>query len=214
MNTAMIWGAGGGIGLALTRQLIDQGWSVVAITHHPQTELENLTEFIIEADVTVPYDVEVAVTAASQLVDEVDLWVYAIGDITMAKAEDMEVSDWQRILGANLSGAFLATQFSLPLLAEKSHLFYLGAVSERLRLPGLSAYAAAKAGLEAFVAAISKEQRRHRVSIVRPGAVQTAFWDKVPMRLPETAQLPDDLAAHILEAYNSGHKGVLESTQK
>ena len=58
---------------------------------------------------------------------------------------------------ANLSGAYLATHHSLPLLAEDAHLVFLGAVSERLRLPGLSAYAAAKAGLEAFGEALGKE---------------------------------------------------------
>ena len=34
-------------------------------------------------------------------------------------------------------------------LAERAHLIYLGAYSEKLQLPGLGAYAAAKAGLEA-----------------------------------------------------------------
>jgi NAD(P)-dependent dehydrogenase (short-subunit alcohol dehydrogenase family) len=214
MNTAMIWGAGGGIGLALTKQLVNEGWDVLAITHHQNLNVEGLTSFVIEADVTSPYEVEVAVTAASQLIDEIDLWVYAVGDITTVKVEDMAETDWQRIINANLSGAFMATRFSLPLLADKSHLFYLGAVSERLRLPGLSAYAAAKAGLEAFVEALGKEQRKHRVSIVRPGAVNTAFWDKVALRLPANAQQPEELAAQIIAAYQSGQKGVLDSPQK
>ncbi|MCB0054898.1 MAG: SDR family NAD(P)-dependent oxidoreductase, partial [Caldilinea sp.] len=99
-----------------------------------------------------------------------------------------------RILGANLTGAYLTTQQSLPLLAERAHLVYLGAYSERLQLPGMSAYAAAKAGLEAFAAALAKEQRKHRVTVVRPGAVATPLWEKVPLRLPRTALAPAELA--------------------
>jgi NAD(P)-dependent dehydrogenase (short-subunit alcohol dehydrogenase family) len=95
-------------------------------------------------------------------------------------------------------------------LAEDAHLFYLGAISERLRLPGLSAYAAAKAGLEAFADTLRKEERRRRVTVVRPAAVATSLWDKVPMRLPAHALTPEELASRVLQAYREGHKGTLD----
>jgi NAD(P)-dependent dehydrogenase (short-subunit alcohol dehydrogenase family) len=211
VKTAMVWGAGGGIGRSLVENLTTGGWRVVAVTRSPG-DIEDLTADIVEADVSDPYEVDLAVTTTGQLVDEVHLWVYAAGDIVAEKVSRLEPEQWSRILNANLTGAFLATHCSLPLLAENAHLFYLGAVSERLRLPGLSAYAAAKAGLEAFVDALSKEQRKHRITIVRPGAVDTAFWDKVPMRLPNNALAPGDVASQILEAYQAAHKGSLDIT--
>lgn len=103
-----------------------------------------------------------------------------------------------------------ATHKRFPLLAEDAHLFYLGATSERLRLPGLSAYAAAKAGLDAFVDTLRKEERRRPTTVVRPAAVVTPLWDKVLMRLSAHAQPPEDLARRILEAYDEGHKGMLD----
>jgi NAD(P)-dependent dehydrogenase (short-subunit alcohol dehydrogenase family) len=96
------------------------------------------------------------------------------------------------------------------LLAEDAHLFYLGAISERLRLPGLGAYAAAKAGLEAFADTLRKEERRRKVTVVRPAAVATPLWEKVPMRLPAHAMTAKDLAERIIEAYRDGHKGTLD----
>lgn len=209
MKTAMIWGAAGGIGRALLNRLANEGWTVVAVTHQPST-LDDLTPHVVDADVALPFEVERAVTAASQLVEEIDLWIYAAGDIVSAKTADMQSDAWQRIIDANLTGAFLATRFSLPLLAPDAHLFYVGAISERLRLPGLAAYAAAKAGLEAFVEALGKEERKRRVTVVRPGAVNTPFWEKVPLRLPAGAQSPEALAQNILDAYRQGHKGVLD----
>jgi short-subunit dehydrogenase len=87
---------------------------------------------------------------------------------------------------------------------------FLGAVSERMRLPGLSTYPAAKAGLEAFAEALHKEELKRRVVVVRPGAVNTAFWQKAPFKMPGSALSPDALAEKVPEAVNAGHQGVLD----
>lgn len=208
MSTAMIWGANGGIGRALAAHLVTNNWNAVAITHRP-SNFDNLTPHAIDADVAVPYEVQLAVTTASQLVSEVDLWIYAVGDITSAKITEMPPDDWQRILDANLTGAYLTTHYSLPILADDAHLVYVGAISERLRLPNLAAYAAAKAGLEAFAEALGKEERKRRITVVRPSAVDTPLWQKVPLRLPTNAVSPYEIARQILEAHQQGHKGIL-----
>ncbi len=210
MRTAMIWGANGGIGRVLTAQLIADQWDVIAIAR----DAEGLADvsLSLQADVTNPYAVQEAVLSAGYQVDEVALWIYAAGDITSARVDQMTPEEWQRIVGANLYGAYLTTHYSLPLLAEDAHLFYLGAVSERLRLPGLSAYAAAKSGLEAFAEALRIEDRKRRVTLVRPGAVDTAFWDKVPLRLPKDAAPAEKVAKRILAAYAEQHMGLLDLT--
>jgi NAD(P)-dependent dehydrogenase (short-subunit alcohol dehydrogenase family) len=95
-------------------------------------------------------------------------------------------------------------------MSENAHIFILGAVSERMRLPGLGGYAAAKAGLEAFAEALGKEERKKRVTVVRPGAVATPFWEKVPLKLPKDAAPPEKVAEKIYEAYLSEHKGKLD----
>jgi short-subunit dehydrogenase len=57
---------------------------------------------------------------------------------------------------------------------------------------------------------LAKEERRKRVTVVRPGAVATSFWNKVPLRLPADATSPEKVAQKILDAYQSGHKGQLD----
>ena len=211
MRTAMIWGASGGRGRAVVSHLVTNKWTVVAITHQA-TPLDNLTPHVIDANVADPFEVQLAVNNASQLVSEVNLWLYAAGDITSRKVADTPFDDWQRILNANLTGAYLTTHHSLPLLATDAHLMYLGAVSERLQLPNLSAYAAAKAALESFVEVLRKEERKrkHRITLVRPGAVDTPLWEKVPLRLPNNALTPFQATRHILDAYEQGHTGTLD----
>jgi NAD(P)-dependent dehydrogenase (short-subunit alcohol dehydrogenase family) len=209
-NTALIWGASGGIGRALVRSLVAQGWQVLAADRHPDL-LEGLTGHIFDVDILSAGSLQSAIASISQVTDEIQLWVYAAGDITSQPAGEMSLQTWQRILDANLSGAFLTTQASLPLLAKDAHLFFLGAIQERLRLPGLSAYAAAKAGLEAFAEVIRKETRR-KVSVLRPAAVDTAFWEKVPFKLPPHHLKPDDVAARLIQAYQNGETSTLDLT--
>ncbi len=211
MKTAMIWGAHGGIGQALLRRLHHEGWTVVAMARQAD-RFTGLAAYAFDVDLSNPSTVQQAVMAAAQEVEAVDLWVYAAGDITSATVSAMTPEVWRRILDANLTGAFFATHYSLPLLAPDAHLFFLGAISERMRLPGLAAYAAAKAGLEAFAEALRKEQRQQKVTVVRPAAVNTPLWSKVPFRLPPGAMAPEDVAARILAAYAEGHRGTLDLT--
>jgi 3-oxoacyl-[acyl-carrier protein] reductase len=214
MKTALVWGAGGDIGRVLLAKLVADGWMVHAVVHRPGDHtLKKLTPHLMDADVRVPYEVQMAITGISQESAQVDLSIYAAGDITSLRVAEMAPEDWDRILGANLTGAYLTTHYSLPLLADDAHLVFIGAISERLRLPGLGAYAAAKAGLEAFVESLSKEERKRRVTMVRPAAVNTSFWKKAPFRMPTNALSPEDVAQRVLEAHHHGHKGILDLSE-
>ncbi len=208
-QTAMIWGASGGIGRALVETLKAQGWETIGVSRHPD-DLHGIADHLLEADASDEYQVKQAVMEAARATGEINLWIYAAGDILSQKVGDSSLSAWQRIMDANLTGAFLTTHHSLPLLHEAAHLVYIGAFDERLRLPGLSAYAAAKAGLHAFLDALRKEERKRRVTLVRVGAVDTALWEKMPVRLPKNALTPAELAQKILTLHNEGQSGVVD----
>lgn len=209
MKTAMIWGATGGIGNALLNQLYHETWKTIAIARDTN-RVSNTATWTYEAEFNNPLTIEQAVSLAAQVTSEVDLWIYAAGDISLSKVRELETKIWERILNANLTGAYTALHYSMPLLKEDAHIMFLGAISERLQLPGLSAYAAAKSGLEAFANTLRKEERRKRVSIIRPGAVATSLWDKVQMQMPKNAASPQKVAEKILEAYKNGHQGQLD----
>ena len=207
-RVAIVWGAAGGIGRALVDKLNTDGWRVIAVTH--ETANIDAATVSMEANVGDEFDVQRAVMAAGQESPEIDLFIYAVGDITSEPAGKMAPKTWRRIIESNLDGAYYATHHSLPLLTAAAPLVYIGAVSERMRLPGLSAYAAAKAGLEAFAETIRKEERKRKVIVVRPGAVQTDFWDKVPFKMPASALTPQAVAEKVLAAVRDGHQGNLD----
>jgi NAD(P)-dependent dehydrogenase (short-subunit alcohol dehydrogenase family) len=206
-KTALVWGASGGIGLALVDALLSQGWQVAAAARNIDPLLDR-TNLAFEADLANAYSVQQAVTALSQEVDEVHWWIYAAGVIGSAPVQQMKPEQWRNIIDANLTGVYHAAHYSLALLSKDAPLYILGAISERMRLPGLTAYAAAKAGVEAFADALRKEQRR-TVVVVRPQAVKTKLWESVPFKIPASAVEPAALAEGILAAYERGEKGPL-----
>lgn len=202
MKTAFIWAIDGDIGAATAQRLQEEGWRVVGTSHSGQATAQ--------ADVSNEFSVQQAVMTIGQEVEQVDLWVYAAGDITFANAADLELAGWQQVINANLTGAYLTLHHSLPLLAEDAHIVFIGALSEQLQFPRLSAYAAAKAGLEAFVAVLGKEERKRTVTLIRPGAVATKFWERGPAKLPKQHLQADEVAAAILEAHASKQGGQID----
>ncbi len=211
MRTAMIWGANGGIGKAMISRLQKEEWDIVAIGKDVD-QIKGPVRLAIQADMTDAVSVYDAILSVSYEIDEIALSIYAVGDIVSDKVDTMGPDEWNRIIAANLTGAYLTTHYSLPLLAQDAYMIFLGAVSERLRLPGLSAYAASKSGIEAFVETLWKEQRKRRIMLVRPGAVRTPLWDKVPLNLPKNAATPEKIAARVIEASFKGYTGVLDLT--
>lgn len=208
-QSALIWGAAGDISRALANKLKADGWQIIAVSRRGD-DLGGMADLALAADVADPFAVQRAVLAAGQEAGEAGLFVYAAGDIAAEPAARMAPDTFRRILDANLTGAYHAYHYSQPLLAADAVLVFVGAVSERMRLPGLSAYAAAKAGLEAFAEALRKEERKRRVLVVRPGAVRTKFWQKVPFRMPGNALAPEQVAEKIVEAIGAGQQGTLD----
>ncbi|MGD9092619.1 MAG: SDR family NAD(P)-dependent oxidoreductase [Anaerolineales bacterium] len=209
MKNAIIWGASGGIGRAILNKLNDDGWTSIAVVRDSNS-IASRADYVFEIPFDDPGRIEEAAYLISQEVGDIDIWCYAAGDILDAKVSEMAPRDWNRIIMANLTSAFYAIHYSLPLLSVDAHILFIGAVSERLRLPRLSAYSASKAGLEALAVALSKEERKKRITVVRPAAVATPLWDKVAFRLPANTATPEKVAAKILEAYHSGHQGQLD----
>lgn len=209
-STALIWGASGGIGRALVSTLQAAGLNTIAVTRNSDN-LVDISDQVVEiGDFAQDSAVQTAVREVAYYADQVDLWIYAAGDILSRPVVDLEPREWGRILNANLTGPYLTLHHSMPLLAERSHIMFIGAIQERLRLPGLGAYAAAKAGLEALAESVRKEQRRRTVTVIRPGAVDTPLWDKVPLRVPRDAMAPSELAQKIYESYQSNLAGQVD----
>lgn len=215
-RVAIVVGASGGIGRATVAALTETNWQIIACNrrHDDSGQTRGLnTRHVIESvelDLENDYSVRQAALVMGQSIDQADAIINCAGDIHMAPADELAPALWNRLINANLTGVYHLAHFVMPLLRETGSFVVIGAQSERLRLPGMSAYVAAKAGLEAFMAALAKEQRSRKIALLRPGAVATPFWDRVPLRLPKSALDSATVAAKILQIIDQGESGVVD----
>ena len=208
-KTIFIAGAAGGIGSALARLAKENEFDVIAAARDTSSQ-EGLGYQLIDADFAKPLDAGRMAMEAAGYTSSIDVWVYTAGDIINSKSWQTDTWDWQRIFDANLNGAQNTLKACLPLLAVDTHLFFIGAYADRLVLPGFGAYAASKAALETYTAVLEKELKGRKVTLVRPTAVRTKFWEKTPYKMPADAIAPEIVAEHMLAAYEQGLSGLLD----
>jgi len=210
MDTVMIFGAGGGIGSAIGKLLKEKGFTIAAAVRNINGAKMPFADVVVEGEFGSEQDVKAMIRESAEEIDQIDLWIYAAGDIQYAKNAEAESREWMRIFDANFFGAQRSLKASLPLLADDAHIIFIGAYTDRLLMPGLSAYTASKAALAAYSAVLEKELRGKKVSLVRPSAVDTPFWEKVPFKLPANALQPEDVAEKIWSAYSQGLSGLVD----
>lgn len=210
MKTCVIWGLGD-IGEALAEKARAEGFSVIAVVHKENRldRSKQLADLVLECDLGDPRQVQAAVVAISQQVETVDWWIYSAGDIVAAPMNKMDPSQWKKVLDANLNGFAYTLMLGEAVLDADSVITVIGAVSEKMRLPGLSAYAAAKAGLEA-AAEVAARDLRKPVQVLRPGAVKTSFWNRVPFRIPPGALSPSEVASKAYDFYQEKKSGKFD----
>ncbi|MCH2409649.1 3-oxoacyl-ACP reductase FabG [Myxococcota bacterium] len=147
----------------------------------------------IQADVSNEEEVNHLASKAYESFDRVDVLVNNAGIASTALVEEMETSQWQRLLMVHLGGVFFCTRAFLPnmylknygrIINTASQLAYKGA-------PGLSHYTTAKAGIIGFTRSLALEigERNVTVNCVAPGATQTPILKGVSPEMLETIRL-------------------------
>jgi len=113
---AIVTGAGTGVGKAISRALLDAGFSV-ALTGRRREVLEATAAelggdtFVHSADISVDAEVTALFDAVVDRYGRVDLLVNNAGMSAPAvPIEDLDVAIWHNVVGANLTGAFLCTR--------------------------------------------------------------------------------------------------------
>ncbi|MGZ8687616.1 MAG: SDR family oxidoreductase, partial [Gaiellaceae bacterium] len=109
------------------------------------------------------------------------------------------VEHWRNMVLTNVYGAALTIRATLPALKEsRGHLLLTGSVAGRRPIPG-SLYSATKFAVHAMAENVRLELDGTgvRVTVIAPGAVDTPFFEKVPLDAPLQ---PDDIARAVMYA--------------
>lgn len=190
---AIVTGAGGGLGRAMSLGLLEAGHSIAAMEHPGGAgRLSDLmaaaTAFGaqerllgVTGDVTIPADCEAAVRATVSRFGDVDALMNNAGiDITPGRFFDTGAEPWKRTFEVNVHGAFLMALAAVPhLIAQRRGRIINVTTGYRVMIRGgASAYGSSKAALEAATAiwAADLEGTGVTVNVLSPGfAVDTAI---------------------------------------
>ncbi len=225
--SALVTGAGRGIGRAVALQLARAGARVLAVSR-TESELTSLVSEIQEsggaavgfpADLRQPRACDAAVAEAVSRHGRLQILVNNAGVGGLAPLAEITDEEWDRILGTNLTAVFHLTRAALPhLRAGGGHVLMVSSLAGTNAIAGMSAYCASKAALDHMAACLMLEVRQQgvKVTTVAPGSVDTGFGDAVGM--PSGADRSwmlraDDVAAQILDllkARDDAHSSRVE----
>jgi 3alpha(or 20beta)-hydroxysteroid dehydrogenase len=229
-KVVLISGGARGMGAAHAEALVSEGARVVvgdildddglavAETLGPSAHFTHL-------DVTAPNQWDAAVEAAVQRFGRLDALVNNAGIVKMAPLRGSSLSDWQRVLDVNLTGAYLGMRAVIePMIAGGGgSIVNISSVEGLAGSAHLHSYVAAKFGLRGITksAAVELAQYDIRVNSIHPGLVHTPmsegvtqeFMAPIPMR---RGALPAEVSAFVLflvsdeSAYATGAEFVVD----
>jgi NAD(P)-dependent dehydrogenase (short-subunit alcohol dehydrogenase family) len=184
--SALVTGAGRGIGRAIAIALGEAGASVTLVSR-TRRELEEAARAVESAggratvhagDLRRRADGEAAVEAAVRAFGGIQVLVNNAGIGAHAPIADMDDDAWADVLETNLSAPFRLTRAALPHLKKAGgHVFMISSLAGKNAIAGMGAYCASKAALDHFAEVLMLEVRHDgvKVTTIAPGSVDTSF---------------------------------------
>lgn len=186
-KVALVTGASSGIGRSTALLFAREGARVVVAARR-QTELDALVAEIqtaggqavaLAGDVREEAYAQALVALAKNLFGGLDVSFNNAGSIgAMGPVSGLSLKDWHATLDTNLTSAFLGAKYQVPAMIERgggSIIFTSSFVGHTAGMPGMTAYAASKAGLIGLTQVLAAEfgPKNIRVNALLPGASDT-----------------------------------------
>lgn len=206
-KTAIVTGAGSGIGAAIAARLAEEGANVV-VADIDLAAAETQVEAIEKAG-GMALAVKANVVDAAEVAKMVEMSVAAFGSVHIlvnnaglardGRITKMSEDDWDLVVDVGLKGAFLCTKAVLPFMTEQQWGRII-CMSSRAHNgnPGQANYSAVKAGLIGFAKAMALENGRNFITAnaVAPGMIDTPFvrnhphYEKIRDNAIKTTPIP------------------------
>ena len=200
-RTAVVTGANRGIGLAIARRLLDEGYQVAGIS---RTGDGPEGVFSVSGDMRDSASVDAAFTAIEEHQGPTEVLVANAGitqDTLLMRMTDEEFTD---VVDVNLTGVFRCVRRAAKGMIRRrsGRIVLISSVVGLYGSPGQVNYAATKAGLVGVARSITRELggRGITANVVAPGFIETAM----------TAELAEATQKQYLAAIPAGRFGQVE----
>ena len=228
-SNVVITGGSQGIGAGLAEAFAQAGGKVLLVARS-EDKLRVVADRIggdyLVADLTDADQVDGLVQACVERMGHVDIWVNNAGVETQEAFVNVSVPNLRQLARLNFEAPLVLTRNAARHMLGRGqgHIVQLSSVAGAIPFPGLTAYAASKAGLTHLTEGLRVELAKTNVglTVVAPGPVDTDMWDRLdqPDLYPAKAlkrfrQLqflpkvtPEKIAAETIKAVESNKRQV------
>lgn len=170
-KVALITGAARGIGAEAARRLAAAGMKVALVGLEPD-ELERVAADCgpdavwFEADVTDGDQLQAAVDGAVEQLGGIDVVIANAGIAIGGPVRLADPDAFERVIEINLLGVYRTLRAALPQIVERQgYVLVVASAAAVFHSPGMAAYSASKAGVEALANSLRTEMRPHGVDV-------------------------------------------------
>jgi len=227
-KTAVVTGAGSGVGQAVALALAKQGWRVAIVGRRAETLKETMERAGADKDKLLPCPCDIGDNDAVGKMGKhalatfgsVEVLVNAAGTNAPKRAlEVLSLEDYHAMIDTNLNGAYYVTQAFLPAMRARKSGTIVHIVSDAGKQASPKAgpaYVMSKFGLAGLTQSINAEERANgiRACAIFPGDIDTPLLDKRPSPPPAEARAKmmraEDIAECVMLAINLPSRAVVE----
>ncbi len=176
-RTAIITGAGSGIGKATALAFLKDGWNVALVGRRQNVLEEALAEagadaahgIAVPADVSDPQSVAALFDAVKKRYGRVDVLFNNAGlNAPGVPFEDLPYEKWKAVVDTNLSGSFLCAQAAFRVMKEQTpqggRIINNGSISAHVPRPDSAPYTASKHGVSGLTRTMSLDGRKYGIA--------------------------------------------------
>jgi len=197
-RTAIVTGASRGIGLAISKALIEEGVTVAGWSRTSPDHFNHEQYHHIKTDLTVENSVDEAFEkTVKKLGGSIPILINNAGMGYRGPMEDMPSVTWRQLFDLNVHGIFYTTKRVIPQMknTNEGHIINIGSGAGTNGIAGMSCYCGTKHAVVGITESLHQELRDFgvKVSCLSPGSVDTGFSESNKNKL-----LPEDLAASVV----------------
>lgn len=204
MPTAMITGAGGGLGAALADALAPT--HTLFLAGRPSDRLDAVAERLGATTWPIDFAELEAIPDAVEPIVELDVLIHNAGVAYPGRVAESSVDEWRSTMQVNVVGAVALTLALLPALRSAGgHVVFINSGAGINASPGLASYSASKFALRGFADSLRSDEPGLRVTSIHPGRIATPMQEDLVAYegrdyQPEQFLSPESVARIVVDA--------------